>query len=195
MKRLVIAIDCDDVLMPCTEYLVHEYNRLYGTQISLEAAHVFSVETMGADREEVHRRLNEIQLSDGYAQVVPYTEAIESVKRLARSHELHMITARPEGIMGVTQRMIEKYFPGYFTSVRHVGPTGSKGDECAALRADVLIDDNIRHLVSAKACGTAIRLWFGHYPWHTEVPEPGIVTARCNDWAEVEAVIAQSSAK
>lgn len=184
MKRLVIAIDCDDVLVPCTEYLVHEYNRLFGTQISLGAAHVFTVDTWGAEREEVHRRLDAIQLSDEYAQIIPHAKAIGSVERLASSHELHMVTARPEVIMGVTQRMIDRYFPNCFTSVHHVGPTGNKGDECVALRADVLIDDSLKHLLGAQTAGIANLLWFGHYPWQDRSVVPGGISV-VSGWTHV----------
>ena len=195
MNRLVIAVDCDDVLVPCTEYLVREYNRLFGTRIGLESVHAFNVDIWGADREEVHRRLDFIQLSEGYAQIVPYDGVVNAVKRLATYHDLHMVTARPEAVMGVTQKMIERYFAGCFVSIRHVGPGGNKGAECAALHADVLIDDNFKHLVSAKSSGTKSRLWFGNYPWQTEHLEPSVVSARCRSWLEVEEEIVKLTTK
>ena len=72
--------------------------------------------------------------------------------------------------------------------MKFVGWEGSKGDVCRALRADVLIDDNFRHLVSARDCGVGGLLWFGDYPWQTE-DLGDMPTVRCRDWREVEAEI------
>ncbi len=61
---------------------------------------------------------------------------------------------------------------------------GTKGDICQGLNADVLIDDNLKHLVHAAECGVEGLLWFGSYPWQTdEVVERGV--KRCADWDEV----------
>lgn len=194
MSRLVIAIDCDDVLVPGTEFSVATYNRLWGTSVTLPRAHELSNDEWDAPREEVARRFDEMYLSEEYATMKPYPEAIAAVRRLAHKYELHVVTARPETIMEVTARMIQLYFPDCFASMQHVGFNGNKGGICEALKADVLIDDNFRHLASAKDCGVATRIWFGNYPWQTEKPEPGTVTARCLDWTSTEAEIARSTA-
>lgn len=194
MKRLVIAIDCDDVLVPGTEFSVTTYNRNWGTNVALAQAHSLDHTEWDASEEEIRRRFDKQYLSDEYKLMKPYEEAIEVVVRLAGQHELHLVTARPETIMSVTEYMVEQYFPGCFTSIRHVGLDGSKGDICEALQADVLIDDNLRHLVSAKGCGVDALFWFGDYPWQTKTPEQSMVTARCYDWPSVEAEIAKLAA-
>ena len=191
MARLVIAIDCDDVLVPGTEHTVMMYNRRWGTRVSLDQAHNANAVEWATDKEDIRRRIDDIYLSDEYAKMEPYREAVEAVNRLARNYELHMVTARPESIKNVTERMVEKYFPGCFSSVRHVGFYGSKGDICEAVKAGILVDDNLRHLINAKECGVETLIWFGNYPWQTEAPEQELVAARCYDWPSAEVEIAK----
>ena len=136
MRQLVIAVDCDDVLVPSTQKIVALYNQQYGTS-------------------------------------VPFDDAIRCCRELARNHELHLVTARPGRIMHTTLAMLEKYFPGVFTEIEHVGLDGSKGEVCQRLKADVLIDDNYKHLVSARECGVDSLVWFGDYPWQTQVDASG----------------------
>lgn len=190
MKRLIIAIDCDDVLLHATEYVVATYNETHGTNVQLEHAHMSRNDEWQAEREEVFRRLADIQRSDGYAQIAPLEETIQAIRELSGHHELHLVTARGEDVIDVTRAMIDEYFPGCFTTINHVGPDKSKGEMCAALHADVLIDDGLQHLTTARGCGVVHRIWFGDYPWQAD-DGSGAGTFRARNWAEVEAEIAR----
>ena len=117
MRQLVIAVDCDDVLVPSTQKIVALYNQQYDTNVQLDGAHV--------------------------------------------------------------------PIPGVFTEIEHVGLDGSKGEVCQRLKADVLIDDNYKHLVSARECGVDSLVWFGDYPWQTQVDASG-GAMRCRSWYEVQ---------
>lgn len=194
MKRLVIAIDCDDVLIPATEYLVNTYNKQYGTAVQLKNAYMSKNLEWQAEREEVFRRLYALQSSPGYATIKPNPAAVEKVRQLAQHHELHLVTARDESVMAATHQMLDAYYPGCFTSVEHVGPDRKKGEICRAVAADVIIDDNLHHLVSARECGVANLLWFGKYPWQDRSEEPPEGTSQCNDWNEVEVEIERIAA-
>lgn len=187
-RRLIIAIDCDDVLVPSTHAIVDEYNRRYGTQVSYERSHETGNEEWGVSREEAKHRIHDIQLSEEYAAIEPFTDAVNAVSRLADLHELHLVTARDGKLLKVTVSMIDKFFPGSFTSLEHVGFDGTKGEICSSLMADVLIDDNLKQLQHARECGVGRLLWFGGYPWNNSPDIPaGIV--RCPDWAHVERYI------
>lgn len=188
MRRLVIAIDCDDVLIDATDYLVREYNRLYDTKVQKVNAHTSKNLEWQAERDEVFRRLHAIQLSDDYTSITPAKQTIQAVKRLAQDHELHLVTARASEVTAVTNRMVEDYFPGCFTSIEHVGSDRPKGAVCAALAADILIDDNLKNLETAHESGIDYLLWFGEYEWQDESGDtPHVV--RCRDWLGVEAEI------
>ena len=185
--RLIIAIDCDDVLIATTEYIVEVYNRQYGTSVTLERSHDPKNEQWGIDDGDVLlRRFSEIQSSEEYAKLVPIQEALRAVKHLSKNHELHLVTARDGSIELITEAMLDEYLPGCFTSMEHVGRERSKGEVCKQLRADMLIDDNLRNLQSALEHGLipSGAVHFGDYPWNrTKVLPDGIVA--CKDWVEI----------
>jgi 5'(3')-deoxyribonucleotidase len=182
-KRLVIAIDCDDVLVDSTKFLVEEYNRLYGTAVLLKDAHMTDNTQWEAESEEVHGRIDRIQLSDRYTSLVPTDETVKVIHTLATVYELHLITARAGVVAAVTQAMLDEYFTSCFTRVEHVGQTKTKGEVCAEIGADVLIDDNVKHLLSALEHGVASAVWFGDYAWQDGTVPSNII--RCRDWSAV----------
>lgn len=189
MKRLIIAIDCDDVLIHTTEYLVEKYNSLYGTNVKLESAYSSKNPDWQTDRDEVFRRLHAIQLSDEYALIEPSKETVRAITELASRHELHLVTARNASVLAATERMLDSYYSGCFTSVHHIGADASKGDICKEIRADVMIDDNLQHLESAGESGVEHLLWFGDYPWQKAQVPAHVIPSKCKDWQEVQEYI------
>lgn len=185
---MIIAIDCDDVLIETTEYIVDVYNQQYDTLVALDKSHDQNNEQWRVpDGTLLIQRFNEIQSTEAYARLVPMPEALRVVKQLARDHELHLVTARDGSIEAITEAMLDEYLPGCFTSMEHVGRDRSKGEVCQQLKADILIDDSIRNLLSALEYGLPAggALHFGEYAWNRVEPLPeGVVT--CFDWEAVE---------
>ncbi len=187
-KRLIIAIDCDDVLIETTEYIVEAYNSQFGTAVTLDRSHEPGNEQWETpDEKTLLQRFNELQSTEEYARLLPMPEALRVVKQLARDHELHLVTARDGAIEAITEAMLNEYLPGCFTSMEHVGRDRSKGEVCQQLKADILIDDSIRNLLSVLEYGLPAggALHFGEYAWNKVEPLPeGVVT--CPDWEAVE---------
>jgi len=194
-KKLVIAIDCDDVLVPTAQGIIGNYNERYGTSLHLK--HMYrpaSFDTWGTDDDDVAiERVNEFLRSDEHAKVVPSPEAIAAVKSLARQHELHLITGRADFLEPLTRRMLEEYFQGCFQSIEHtnfiVASTNnvirrSKGEVCMMIGADILIDDHLEHGKSALDTNLKKVIVFGDYPWNQQEKLPdGMV--RCVDWSAI----------
>lgn len=192
MKRLIIAIDCDDVLLPSSEFVVDLHNKLYGTNISLANAHssVEWEEKTGLDRQGVIQRFIDIQNSEDYSIMKPFEDAIRTCRKLAHSHDLHIVTARHDEAKSTTESMVERYFgASVFKEMYHVGDSTTKGDVCATLCADVIIDDGIKHLMTARDCGVNWRIWFGDYLWQRDIDGKDAYTSRARDWTDVEAEI------
>lgn len=189
MKQLKIVVDCDDVLLPTTNFLVDTYNTLYGTAVLVENAHSSNNQEWQTDRQEVIRRLNEIQRSKEFGLIKPTKDAIDVIKRQSEKHQLYLVTARPDAVDAVTNRMIGTYFAGLFSEVHHIGPGRLKGDLCRLLQANVLIDDNIKHIADANQCGIEKTIWFGDYAWQVSAGSHDL--DRCNNWNEVENAIEQ----
>ena len=186
MRRLVIAIDCDDVLIDSTEYLVDTYNMLYGTKVQLVDAYTSTNTDWGVDHDELIRRKYEIQQTGEFAQLPPRTDAVRVIKKLATDHEPHLVTARDAAVLRVTDKMLAADFPDCFTKLHHIGRQ-SKGDVCRQIGAEILIDDNLKHLLDAEMHGIKEGLWFGHYSWQAK--DRALVngfTVICDDWDAVE---------
>jgi 5'(3')-deoxyribonucleotidase len=188
MERLVLAVDCDDVLLSSQKEILRQYNLRWNTNVLLENTYAAANEAWQADPATIAERIYDIQLSKDYGDMVPFPDAIEVCRRLATQHELHMVTARPDRIMPVTTVMVEQYFDGVFSKIEHIGLSGNKGDVCHNLKASVLIDDNVHHLKTAAQCGVPHLVWFGDYAWQSGSTE-GLEIRRCRDWYEVEAEI------
>lgn len=185
IERFVVAVDCDDVLLPSNELIISLYNQRHGTNVQLAGAHSAQNPDWQASPEEIAERIYDIQLSHEYLRAKPFEDAIEVCERLSSIHELHVVTARPSKIMHTTLAMLNDYFPDVFTEVEHVGLRGNKGEVCQRLQADVLIDDNYKHLEAAKLYGIKNLYWFGEYPWQDGDVASGEVV-RCKDWVVVE---------
>ncbi|MFZ1301534.1 MAG: hypothetical protein WAQ27_03080 [Candidatus Microsaccharimonas sp.] len=190
MKRLVIAVDCDDVLVPTTPFFVEYYNQKYGTNVALAEAHIDSDDIWGVSHDEMLERFGELMLTDAYRTLGPSEVEVAVLTELAKHHELHLVTARKEHERQATQEMLDTQLPGVFTSMEFVGWNGSKGEVCKQLGADVLVDDSSRHLHNAIELGLSRTgaILFGDYAWNETSHSHDDLT-HCADWPAVKKVI------
>ena len=101
MKRLVIAVDCDDVLVSTSPYFVDTYNNTYGTSGTLEYAHSPDPSVWGASEEVIVERWFGMTRTDGYKGLSPDPYEVKVLRNLAKIHELHLVTARDCGVGGL----------------------------------------------------------------------------------------------
>lgn len=194
-RRLVIAVDCDDVLLSTAEAIVANYNQRFGTQVTLKDMYKpATIETWGTDDDDIAiERVNEFLRSNEHASLRPTPSAIAGIKELAEYHELHLITGRADFLKDTTKSLLQTYFPDCFTSIEHTNyilPSTSKavrrskGDVCAEIGANILIDDHLVHGVAALDARLEKVIVFGEYPWNSEVElSEGMV--RCKNWEAV----------
>jgi len=195
MRNLVIAIDCDDVLMATTPYFVEAYNAVYGTAVNIATSHIDGEEVWGVSRDVQFQRLGELTKTEEYFNLAPSQEEVDVINELSGNHSLHLVTARRPEELELTQTMINRDLPGLFTSFDFVGWTGSKGEVCERIGATVLVDDSVRNLVDAFKHGVPMEglLLFGDYPWNQEIPDYLAGVKRCRDWNEVRSAIDELS--
>lgn len=189
---MIIAIDCDEVLINGTEYIIGTYNQRHGTSLPLKDAYNSKSPHWGrSSLEEVMARIENIQRSDEYAQIAPSPKAVEVVQKLAEHNELHMVTARSEQVFDITERMVEKYFGNSFVSLEHVGLGRSKGEVCRSIGADMLIDDSRKHVIDALEKGVRYPIWFGSYVWQQADEQLPLAQGiyRCANWDEVYSIV------
>lgn len=191
MRRLVIAVDCDDVLVATTPFFVDAYNQRHGTKAVLAEARDAHAISWAAEPNVVVERWGELTELDGYKQLGPDPEEAMVLRELARHHELHLITARQEHERVFTRAMLDREFEGVFSSMEFVGWEGSKGEVCKRIGADVLIDDASKHLYDAIDHGLDAEgmILFGDYPWNTQDTGRPEQLVRCENWSAVKARI------
>jgi len=191
MRRLVIAVDCDDVLVRTTPFFVNAYNKKYGTHATLADARKTDSAIWGDEESVVLARWVALMEEPEYRSLAPDAEEVRVLQRLAQQHELHLVTARKPEEREATQALLDRELPAVFTSLEFVGWTGSKGQVTERMGADVLIDDNASHLHDALRHGLASdgAILFGDYAWSDKTGNYDDLT-HCFDWPAVEHVIA-----
>jgi 5'(3')-deoxyribonucleotidase len=188
----VIAVDCDDVLVDTTPNVIAYYNKTYGAHLELKDmySHDLAVWQVDSDEEAIIRIEKYLKTRE-YQRIAPFQETIASIKKLSQKHELHVVTGRSEFLSIATQTMLDTYFPGIFASIEFTGMFGervrSKGDVCAQIGADLLIDDHLVHAERVAEKGIDVLL-FGDYPWNRREFSSKHIT-RVRDWLEVERIL------
>lgn len=190
MRRLVLAFDCDDVLVRTSNIIVEKYNRLYGTSVELDAFYRRGDTWQAESNDEAIRRVDAILRAGTIDEIIPDMEAVRALNHLSTAHELHLVTGRQDYMEPATLRLLDTYFPGCFTGVEHtnyitVADSGyrrrSKGEVCSQIGADVLIDDHVVHGESVLAAGVGEVIVFGDYPWNNSLELPTGMR-RCLRW-------------
>ena len=188
IKKLRIAIDCDDVIVPTASLIINHYNKTYGASMRLKDLYSKDLKVWHTpDDATAVKRVDEYVLSAEYQQAEPFRDAIRVIHALADHHELHMVTGRSDFLTEATHAMVAKYFPGMFASTQLTNFFGkrprSKAEVCRELGADLLIDDHLYHAETVAACGIEVLL-FGDYPWNRADQLPSGIR-RVRDWDEV----------
>lgn len=189
-----IAVDIDEILCEFVGEFLKWYNDRHGTKWVLTDFADYhwpnflkiSVEETIA---EVHRFFETEQF-----RALPLVEgARQGVAKLAKEHELYIVTGRQNVTKDVTCQWLDRNFPGVFKAVEFTnnypqdgGSTLAKGEVCRRLGCEVLIDDDTRHVGSLMECG--VKLIVLRKPWNEGHQLPDSVIC-AEDWrGVVEAV-------
>jgi 5'(3')-deoxyribonucleotidase len=182
MKKQIIAIDCDDVIVASAPAILDHYNKTYGTDIAIED---FYGEELAAY--PATERVDEYLASEEYKNLPPLQEAIHAIRQLGEHHELHVVTGRADYLAEATHTMLKKHFPDIFRSVEFTNYFGknsrSKAQVCKDIGADLLIDDHLHHAEVVAAEGIEVLL-FGDYPWNKADTLPPNIT-RVRGWNDI----------
>jgi 5'(3')-deoxyribonucleotidase len=194
MKRRIIAIDCDDVIVATAEPTIAHYNATYGTSLQLQDIYSRDLALWGVTDDTVAiARVEQYHHSDEYRLQPPLADAAKVIKQLGKHHELHVVTGRADHLAADTLAMLEQYLPNTFASVEFTNFFGktarSKAQVCKDIGADLLIDDHLHHAEVVAAEGIEVFL-FGEYPWNQATTLPSGVT-RVRNWHDIGAKLIQ----
>lgn len=184
-----IAVDIDEVLARHNHTLALFHNQRYGTRhtendyITDHWSRVWQV-----SHEETERRVAEFHDSEAYASLEAVSGARDALEELRQRYNLVVVTVRRRRSVNLTEKWVEKHFPGIFRNIRFVHiwedeNTKTKADICQELGASWLIDDSIKHSIAmAQSGGNAIL--FGNYVWNQADLLP-VGVERIENWPAV----------
>jgi uncharacterized HAD superfamily protein len=193
MQKPVLGCDFDDVIMDFNGAFIPFHNRQYGTRVTYEGHHTYSLEEVyGCDAHTIIGRVHKFCDSLEHLETAPVPGAITGLRILAQYFAIHIITSRSESTRDVTGSWLRKNVPAdIITDVHFTNSFGhnpkllrrSKAEVCISLGARGLIDDAAEHAKAVSTHGIAVAL--PDRPWNREELPPRVV--RTHSWDETVA--------
>lgn len=190
--RNVIAVDIDDVIAAHAPAFVEYSNNIYGTSLTIDDYHDHWGRVWKVDHEEYEIRADEYHRS-GYITTYGVVDgAYEVLNKLKSNYSLVILSARRQSVNQFTYDWVEKYFPsifddiifaGFFDKTSNKSWKMTKASHAKKIRAEYLIDDQLKHCEAAAKQGIK-SLLFGNYPWNQSNSLPSNVK-RIKNWQEV----------
>lgn len=143
-----IAFDLDDILASFQDGWCLFNNTRYGTSFTAESFTEYNYEKiMGISQEEVFRRIFELYDAGILLTLSPVHGAFEVVAKLAKQHQLSIITSRPSEVRSQSEEWLERCFPGIFSQMHLTGQISREGHNHKVTKADICLENNIDLLV------------------------------------------------
>ena len=185
-----IALDYDDVLIPFFPSFFAWYNPQYGTNHSADDNFEFTdlSKAFGHDRFYWADEMNRFHYSGLSAQLDPLDGALDALDVLADDgHSFIIMTSRPSVHREHLEGWVERHIPHHVQEVHmYEGDSNrptthqNKGEICAGLGVDLLIDDN--HAYVATAIDNDLQgIVFGNNSWTQPIKD----VPHASDWSEV----------
>lgn len=187
-----IAVDIDDTLAELQKSWLDYYNKVYGYEYIFEdIKHPDFAYIEDVDRNEAMKRLFEFYQSKAFDQLNTVFGAVEAIEKLAKKHELIIISARETSILEKSKKWLNKYFPDKFSKVIHLGNYSKKQkvnkyEKAKELEVDVFIEDNLEQANQLAENGISVLLL--DKPWNREPYDSNLIR-RMISWKEVNKTI------
>lgn len=194
MPKPIIAIDIDDVLADYAAGFVAFSNQRWGTNLTIDDYDEHWGNVWKVDLEEIQRRAATIHDERLVRTLTHRSEAVPVLEHLSQSFDLIVVTSRRIQNKDDTLAWLRLHYPmisletvtfsGFFDTIREGSIHQTKGDIISSLGAQYMIDDQLKHCLSA-AKYEVDALLFGDYAWNQMASLPPGVT-RVHDWAKVK---------
>lgn len=188
-----IAVDIDDVLALSAQELVAFSNKRWGTRLAVTDYDEHWANMWQVSIEEVRKRTQEFYDAKLVATYSPQDGGEEVLRYLSTRYKLVVATARSSELEKETLAWIQEHYGNLFSEVHHAtiwnsitmeGYSATKTELCKQIGADYLIDDQLKHCLSAHEAGIHAIL-FGDYTWNQKPDLPSGIY-RAKNWAMVK---------
>lgn len=189
MKRKIIGLDFDDVLVDFNESIRLFHNNIYGTSYEYKDVIKYDLGLLWkCSPNEIVARIHDFYNSEFHINTPPIEGAIEALRILSKENILVVITSRPESVRKVTLELLEKYFSMQFGEIHfldfHQGGLArrkTKGEMCVEAGVEIFVEDVLQNAVTISNKGIPTLLF--DRPWNQE-KEPSNIT-RVFGWNDV----------
>jgi len=196
--RFLIGVDCDEPLVDMNTYLQAWHNDEHGTNIRREDVYTFKLwKIWKCEKDESTARIHEFYASSAFELMTPTKGSIEGIDKLAKYHDLLVLTSRSGVSVPKTKPFLDKYYSGKFSEIIFSGNYAmsnkkhiTKADICLEKGIDLLIEDCLRYALQCQEKGIPVILL--DCPWNREreYKEEGIEKlpsgiVRAKNWDEI----------
>ena len=194
VKTKVVGIDIDDTLAISAPMVISHSNAKWHTSLTVDDYHEDWAKMWGVDYAEVARRADEYFGSGIILDYSPMPLADTVLMSLKSNFKLISVTARNDITKNDTYLWIKNnynnvfsrkdiFFTGAWNKIDEHSVGHTKGQICKELGVDILIDDQLKHCLSAAELGITALL-FGEYNWNkADILPPNVIRVR--NWSEV----------
>ena len=189
-----IAVDVDDVLVPLAKTFYDYHNKKFGTNINGETLGHYRWDThMGISLKESVERVQEFYATDVFKNMPVFENARETLKELAKSHELIVISSRFGFAKEFTREWINREFPGIFSNIifsaeyhyeeeyKKAKNLKEKAFVCLDNKVDIIIEDSLTH--SLECAKRGIKVILLDKPWNQGSLAENVT--RVKEWKEI----------
>ena len=188
MKRLRIGLDLDNVLLDFYSHICDYYNARHGTSWKYSDLKSWYLEhTWGCSNQYVVDILDDFYHSDEHKLVTPIVGSTKAIEELSPSHDLFIITSKPDYLKKQTEEWLLNQYGDVFKSVHMInqyhgeGPRRTKSGVCEELCVDIFVDDHIGNTV--EVADTGVKALLFDAPWNrVEIPQH---VERAHSWEDV----------
>lgn len=179
--RKKIVIDVDETFSVLLPVMLPWHNKKFGTNYSMDSYTSYRLEQVFGHTVDHWKAEFKIFIEEEWENLSrPLEGAVDSVKKMLESHDVVFMTARDKKVHHVTERFLRKHLGGHFTELISL-TYESKGKALQEIGADLLIDDRIENLHSAKKVG--VEGWlYGNFKLQQKSQDE---FPRVRDWFEV----------
>ena len=191
---MTIGFDLDDVLLDFRESLHRYHNYRFGTDYKRHQFRENLAEMWNCSmEEEIKRVFNFYQLPEHWNSL-PVDGAVDGVKKLRQSHNIFVITAKPEELREKTLEWLDRHFPQMFDGIHFTnqyhgsGLKRAKGEICRELGVEVFVDDTLDNVTDVADFGIPALLLDA--PWNQG--EIKSLVTRVYSWDEIVEILIEN---
>lgn len=157
-KRLVIAIDCDDVAVDFIKPFLRFYNAKTGNNFSYNEINTYNLwEIFGCTREESIEIVREYYRTPGFGNLPINEEAVKTLNSLDKIANQFILTSRYAEAVPKTRELFARTFPAMNLPIEFAGDFQevpiSKAEVCRRRKATHIIEDSAHYAIQCAKDG------------------------------------------